>query len=149
MKVRRPKHFFRDNGPMPAELELVLKLPDHFENKTEFLAELRRRIAAVEQACADERQRTGRRVMGRRRVLEQSWRDSPDSREPRRNLRPRVAARDPSLRIATLQRNKEWQAAYRQARIDWLAGIPTEFPYGTYWLRRFANVRVKPPSQFN
>jgi hypothetical protein len=47
----------------------------------------------------------------------------------------------------TLQRNKEWQAAYHDARRDWLAGARVEFPYGTYWLRRFANVPVKPPSQ--
>ncbi len=24
---------------------------------------------------------------------------------------------------------------------------PAQFPYGTYWLRRFVNVRVKPPPE--
>jgi len=147
MKAHRPKHFFREDGPMPPEVELVLKLPDHLEGKAEFLAELRRRITAVEEECARERQRTGRHVLGRRRVLRQSWRDSPTSREPRRNLRPRVAARDKELRIATLQRNKEWRLEYRDARAKWLAGLPAEFPFGTYWLKRFANVRVKPPPE--
>jgi hypothetical protein len=100
----------------------------------------------VEEACARERQRTGARVIGRRRILRQSWRDSPTSREPRRKLRPRVAARDKEVRIAALQRNKEWEAEYRDA---YRAGLPAEVPYGTYWLRRFANVRVKPAPEAN
>lgn len=147
MRAHRPKHFFREKGPMPPEVELLLGLPDDFEGKEEFLAELQQRIQAVEDACALERQRTGRRVIGRRGILRQSWRDSPTSREPRRNLRPRVAARSQWVRIAALQRNKEWQAEYREARIRWKAGDVCAFPYGTYWLKRFAHVRVNPPPE--
>ena len=147
LRAHRPKHFFRKDGPMPAEVELVLKLPDDFENKAEFLAELQRRVTAVEEECARERQRTGRRVLGRRGVLRQSWRESPTSREPRRGLRPRVAARNKWLRIAMLQRNQQWAADYRDAFEKFRAGLPAEFPYGTYWLKRFANVTVKPPPE--
>src|SRR5690606_13280713 len=93
MKAHRPKHFFDADGTMPPEVELVLKLPDHIDGKAELLAELERRIAAAEEKYARERHRTGRRVLGRRCVLRQSWRETPTSREPRRNLRPRVAAR--------------------------------------------------------
>jgi hypothetical protein len=147
LKARRPTHFFRHDGPMPAEIELVLALPDELEGKAEFLAELERRITHVEEVCARERLRTGRRVVGRRTILRQSWRDSPTSHEPRRGLRPRVAARNKWARIAALQRNHSWQQEYRRARILWKAGVDVEFPYGTYWLARFANVRVKPPPQ--
>lgn len=149
MRATRPKHFFRPDGTMPEHVELRVKLPDHFEAKEAFLAELRLRIRAVEQKCAEERQRSGRTVIGRRRVLRQSWRESPSSYEPRRRLRPRVAARNKWLRTAALQRNKEWQRAYRDARERWLEGQEVEFPYGTYWLRRFANVNVAPPPQFS
>lgn len=148
MKARRPAHFFRTDGPMPPEVELEVKLPDHLEGRTELLSSLRQRIAAVEDECTRERQRKCWRIVGRRRVLRESWRDCPTSREPRRNLRPRVAARDKQQRIMVLQRNKEWLIAYREARAQWLRGEPVEFPFGTYWLRRFANVRVK-PQQFN
>lgn len=148
MKARRPKHFFRENGPMPAEVELELKLPAYVENKPVFLAELQRRITAVEDECIRERAKTGRRIVGRRQVLETSWRDSATSREPRRNLRPRVASRDKWVRIAALQRRKEWQLEYREARAKWLLGIRVEFPYGTYWLRRFAGVLVRPPPPY-
>lgn len=109
-----------------------------------FLAELRHRSRR-----SAERTRTGRRVIGRRSILRQSWRDSPTSREPRRNLRPRVVARTVWARVAALQRNKQWQAEYRLARELWLAGFDVEFPYGTYWLQRFANVKVKPPPAAN
>src|SRR5690606_15076115 len=84
-----------------------------------FLAELERRIAEVEEQCARERMQSGRRVVGRRCILRQSWRDSPTSREPRRNLRPRIAARNKADRIAAIQRNKQWQAEYRSARQQW------------------------------
>lgn len=144
MRATRPKHFFRDDGPMPAEIELTLELPAHFEGKEEFLARLRQRIAEVEHLCASARQATGRCVVGRRRILRQSWRDSPTSHEPRRGLRPRVASRSKWARIAALQRNKQWQAEYREARRRWKSGELVEFPFGTYWLQRFAHVRVKP-----
>lgn len=147
IKAKRPRHFFRDDGPMPEEVELTLGLPADFPEKQAFLAELERRIAEVEDQCARERMQSGRRVVGRRCILRQSWRDSPTSHEPRRNLRPRVAARSKPDRIAALQRNQEWQAAYRSARLLWLAGFEVEFPYGTYWLRRFAHVNVKPPPE--
>lgn len=145
IRAHRPKHFFRDEGSMPEEVELELGLPEDFKDKDEFLRELSRRIALVEEQCASERMRTGRRIVGRRTILRQSWRDSPTSWEPRRNLRPRVAAKSKWMRIATLQRNKQWEAEYKNARLLWLAGFDVEFPHGTYWLKRFANVPTKPP----
>jgi hypothetical protein len=149
IKATRPRHFFRADGPMPEELELQLGLPEDFPEKGAFLAELERRIAETEEQCARERMESGRRVMGRRCILRQSWRDTPTSREPRRNLRPRVAARDKFQRIAMLRRNKEWLAEYRSARLRWLAGFDVEFPFGTYWLHRFARVPIRPPSISN
>lgn len=145
LPASRPAHFFRADGDMPAEVELELKLPDHFEGKEEFLAELGRRIAAVEEACSRERQQTGGRVLGRRRVLRQSWRDSPTSHEPRRDLRPRIAARSKWARVAVLQRNRAWEGVYTKARLAMLAGLPAVFPYGTYWLHRFTNLPAMPP----
>ena len=132
---------------MPAEIELSLGLPDDFPDKEEFLGALRRRIAEVEDAHALERQRTGRRVVGRRGVLRQAWHATSTSHLPRRTLKPRVAARDPSLRSAKIRHDKVWQTAYREARLCMTAGEPYEFPYGTYWLRRFANVPVAPPPE--
>jgi putative transposase len=140
LHATRPRHFFRTNGPMPAAVTLNLTLPPELGDPQQLLAELRRRVAAEEAAAAAERRRTGARVLGRRAIQRQSWRDCPATREPRRNLRPRIAARSQWARIEAIGRNREFLTAYRNARACWIAGTPIPFPIGTYWLRRFAHV---------
>ena len=140
LHATRPRHFFRPEGTMPAAVTLPLGLPPELGDPEQFLDELRQQVAAAEAAVAVERRRTGAGVLGRRTIQRQSWRDSPVSREPRRQLRPRVAARSQWSRIEALLRNREFLAAYREARDRWIAGEAIAFPIGTYWLRRFAHV---------
>lgn len=142
IRARRPAHFFRVEGPMPAEVTLQLTLPPELGDPAEIRRAVRDGVAQVEAEQAALRAREGRSVLGRRRILRQSWRDSPTTLEPRRTLNPRVAARSMWHRIEALLRNKAFVAAYRAARLLWLAGIPTVFPAGTYWLHRFAGVPV-------
>jgi REP element-mobilizing transposase RayT len=142
LQARRPRHFFRPDGPMPEEVELRLTIPAELGPEAEVLAELRDRVLAVEAEREAERQRTGRRVLGRRAVLQQSWRGYPSSVEPRRNLRPQVASRSKWSRIEALLRNRAFIEDYLRARDAWRVGSEVAFPPGTYWLRRFANVSV-------
>jgi REP element-mobilizing transposase RayT len=142
LRARRPLHFFRPKGPMPKELEMRLTIPPELGPEAEVLAELRDRVRAVEVEHDAERQRTGRRVVGRRGVLAQSWRGQPTSWEPRRGLRPQVAARSKWARVEALQRNQAFLEDYVQARERWRDGTLVVFPRGTYWLRRFAYVPV-------
>ena len=144
MRATRPSHFFRDDGRMPAEAALRLVLPPELGDPAELRRVLRERVEKVENHFAQLRARTGRRVLGRQRVLRQSWRDSPTSTEPRRNLRPKVAAKNTWARVEALQRDRQFVADYRAARLRWLAGLPAVFPAGTYWLHRFAGVTVAP-----
>lgn len=139
LRARRPR-FFRADGTMPEWVELTPTIPPELGDPDEVIAELKKRIAEVEEASARERARTGRQVVGRRRILRQSWRESPTSHEPRRNLRPRVAARSKWARIARLQYSKAFYADYRAAYARWRVGLPAVFPPGTYWLARFAGV---------
>jgi REP element-mobilizing transposase RayT len=136
LRATRPKHFFREDGVMPAEVTLHLTIPRELGDPDVFRSEVRKGVVAVEEQKRQERAETGRRVVGRARILRQSWRDSPTSHEPRRTLNPRVAARSKWHRIEALQRNKAFVAEYKAARLDWLAGISVVFPAGTYWLRR-------------
>ena len=122
LRAERPRHFFRADGSMPEEIALRQSIPDVLGPEDELLAELAARVKVAEAEAAAERCRSGRRVLGRRQVLHQSWHDRPDSREPRRNLRPRVAARSVWSRIEALLRNREFVRAYRDARATWLAG---------------------------
>jgi REP element-mobilizing transposase RayT len=140
--ARRPRHFFREDGPMPEEVTMYLTIPPELGPRDEIVRDLEERVTAVERQLADERNRTGRRVIGRRNVKLQDWRDSPETFEKRRGLKPTVKAKNKWARIEALQRNKAFVVAYRVARRLWLAGFETCFPPGTYWLRRFAGVRV-------
>lgn len=74
--------------------------------------------------------------------MRQDWQARPTTHEPRRNLRPQLAARSRWARFEAIARNREFLAAYREARADWLAGLAAVFPSGTYWLRHFAQVPV-------
>jgi REP element-mobilizing transposase RayT len=142
LRATRPLHFFRRDGAMPPELEMSVAIPPELGTAGEVLAELRERVRAVEDERAAERQRTGRRVLGRRAVLAQSWRERPTTCEPRRNLRPQVASRSRWARIEALVRNRGFAAEYTGARKRWRAGASAVFPRGTYWLQRFASVPV-------
>jgi len=139
----RPRHFFRPDGPMPETVSLPLVIPPELGDCDQVLAELRTAVLAKEADIAAERRRSGAAILGRRGVKQQSWRDSPASREPRRNLRPTIAARSPWSRVEAILRNRHFLIAYRAARNAWLLGTPTTFPTGTYWLSRFANVPIE------
>ena len=141
--VKRPHWFFSDR--MPDEVTLHFRLPPEVGDEDEVLDRIRRRIAEVEEAEAARRAQTGARVLGRRAVRKQSWRDRPRTREPRFGLRPQVACRNRWARIEALQRNRDFLEAYSEARRLWLAGKPTLFPPGTYQLRCFAFVPVAEP----
>ena len=144
----RPRHFFRDkDGPMPEVISLFFPPPRAFKDLTpkEFAARVLERVRIVEETAAAERRRTGARVLGRRAVLDQKWRDRPVSREPRRQLNPRVAARSKWSRIEALLRNLAFRDAYTAARAALVAGIrDVIFPAGTYWLRRFTRALCAP-----
>ncbi|MGE0550476.1 MAG: hypothetical protein AB7R00_25655 [Kofleriaceae bacterium] len=142
LRATRPQ-FFRADGPMPAVVEYAPTIPPELGDPDEVIEELRKRIAAEETECA--RTRTFP-VVGRRRILRQSWRSVPTSHRHHRELSPRVASRNKWKRIERLQYNALWLAEYQAARALWLAGLPAEFPPGTYWLARFANVQIRGPS---
>jgi len=135
LHATRPRHFFRRDGAMPEAVTLHLVLPPELGDPAQLRGELRQQVAAAEAAVAAERRRIGAAVLGRRQILRQSWRDSPGSREPRRTLRPIIAARSQWARIEALLRNREFLVAYREARDRWIAGEASAFPIGTYWLR--------------
>ncbi len=143
--IQRPRHFFRDAGPMPPEVTLELVIPPELGDPDEARRILRERVAFVEDDLAATRARTGVPILGRRAILRQPWWGQPSTHAPRRGLRPRVAARSFWPRLEALLRNRDFVSSYREARARWLAGLAAVFPIGTYWLRRFANVPVTEP----
>ncbi len=142
IRAKRPRHFFRANGPMPAEVTLQLTIPPELGDAETIAQWLRENVAVFEETKRLERMKSGRGVLGRRQVMRQSPFAAPTSDEAQREIRPRLAARGRWSRIEALRRNRDFIAAYRVARTEWLAGKAVKFPPGTYWLRRFAGVPI-------
>lgn len=131
--VRRPDHFFDPDGTLPDEATLQLAPPRGFASISDFHEQLTAALAVLEAEAVRER-RGG--FLGSARVLAQRPTSRPASIEPRRTMKPRVAARDKWKRIEALGRVVEFVAAYRAA---WLARRSGKsrviFPSGTYQLR--------------
>jgi hypothetical protein len=149
LRATRPKHFFAENGTMPADVMLHMTIPPELGDRESIVAEVRARVEAVEIDEARKRAQSGKRVLGRYRILRQSWRDSPTSHEPRRGLRPTFTARSLWALLEAAQRKREFAAEYQRARLALISGNPIPFPHGTYWLRRFVGVEVVAPEKSN
>jgi REP element-mobilizing transposase RayT len=143
MRAVRPFHFFRDDGEMPQVLEMPLTIPPELGCRDAVVAEVRAGVEAVEKAVRTDRLACGKRVLGRKHVLAQSWKASPTSERARGGLRPRFAGSGPA-RVAALLAYRQFLVDYAMARGEWLAGRPAIFPAGTYWLARCAAVPVAP-----
>jgi putative transposase len=150
LTAKRPRHFFREDGDMPENIALEICRPKCFDNFTdrEFAKLVLERVRGVEDDVAAERRLNGTAVLGRRAVLAQKWSHRPGTREPRRQLDPRVAARSKWSRIEALMRNRDFRAAYAAARKEFVEGVrDVVFPAGTYWLRRFVQAICAPGSE--
>jgi putative transposase len=143
MRAHRPPWFFSEDGTMPEEITLELVIPAVLGPAEALIAEVRAGVEAVEHEMRAHRAKTGAGIVGRKRVLEQDWRSSPTSIEPRRTLRPRFAG-GVDVRIPALLVYRAFLAEYRDARECWQTGGTALFPPGTYWLARFAPVSVAP-----
>jgi putative transposase len=155
MHATRPKMFFTEN--MPESVEFAVGVPEGaggWKNGGDggaaaFVGGVASGIAEVEAAARQQRMETGRRVVGRAVVLRQSPFSSPTSHAPRRQMSPRVKCGSKWHRIEALTRNRAFVQAHRKARICWLAGLPFEFPLGTWNLRHLVapGAQAPPPDR--
>ena len=148
IEVARPGVFFRDNGPTPPTAKLELVPPPGFEEMgTEgFVQMLREELEAREMDLRGQHRAAGRTVLGPRAVLEQDPFSYPHSCEPRRNLNPRVGARNKWRRIEAIKRLRSFVRDHAEALATYLKGERyVLFPAGTYWARVFLGVRCLEP----
>jgi REP-associated tyrosine transposase len=132
LEFERPAHFFDSAGYLPERIGLTLAVPPGCGSLEEFRTRLEAALAEREAKAASER--TG--FLGVTRVLKQRVLDRPASRERRRQLRPRFAARDQGRRLELARRLKVFLAEYREALLAWREGNrDVAFPMGTYHMR--------------
>jgi hypothetical protein len=138
LTIRRPRRFFREEGPMPEEVTLQAARLEGFEYLaseawSKMIADA---VHDAEDSARRERVETGRNIVGRKAILRANPTDSPNTVEPRRNLRPHVACNNKPLRIAALTALRAFRAAYHQARASFVAGVrDVVFPLGTYAMK--------------
>jgi putative transposase len=139
----RPDGFFNPRGPLPAQLILQTTRPDIFPQLSDH--ELRERLKQkVSELVVQARRKlaaAGRRFVGARAVVRQSFYDYPRTEEAPRRIVPRVAASDAAKRSAGLRMLADFVRAYRAAWRAWRRGNrDVLFPPGTYALRVHAGV---------
>lgn len=126
--IPRPNEFFRDR--MPEEVELVLSRPPSFEKLSD--AEMLELVRADVARREAEHRKLGK-AAGMKAVRQQDWWECPESFDPRRRMKPTLAARNKWARIEALQRAKEWLTAYYAALEQFVGGNrEVEFPLGTW-----------------
>jgi len=142
-KCRRPKHFFREEGPTPKSLKLTIApIPLGELRAREVMELLGRSVKERERAIRAKAKEEGKKFLGVDRVLAQKPTDTPWSKEPRRRLSPRLALRDKWRRIELLQRLKSFWREHKEARAAFIAGQrDVVFPAGTYLMRIQYDVR--------
>lgn len=115
----KPSRFFDpSNGDLPDVVQLHFRRAPGFErlSQVEYAKLVRDNVTQAEAKAAAERLEKGIRIVGRKAVLRQHWNASPNTREPRRRLSPRVACKNTWARIEALQRNQAFLDLYRAAR---------------------------------
>jgi REP element-mobilizing transposase RayT len=142
--VKRPHLFF--SSRMPESISFRLSVPPRFDgDRAQWADQVRAQVADAEKAAAAKRAIAGVRVVGRKRVLAASPFDRPDSREPRGQLRPLIAAKNLEARIGALTALEEFRRLYYKARAAFCAGLRSVlFPVGTFGLVHYCRVSVTP-----
>ena len=144
---KKPDWFFDPkNRELPDEVSITLKrpkdvLPELTDDELSDL--LMQKVRSREAEYRDERRKQGKRFMGESKIRKQHWNKIPSSYEERFKMAKRVYSRNPKRRRKMLERDRAWRAEYADARRRFYAGeTHVQFPYGTYWMRRFAGVNV-------
>jgi REP element-mobilizing transposase RayT len=143
LTATRPKHFFRDDGEMPEFVSLRITRPHGFQDlgQSGWASLVTERVRAAEAEHRERRTAKGISVFGRARILAQMPFTCPESHAPRFKMSPRVAAKSKWARIEALRRSRGFMDKYRDAFRGHMAGLAgIVFPFGTYWMRKFAKV---------
>jgi len=143
----RPKFFFRPDGDLPEVVTIPIVRPRGFASPTqaEWNKLVTDRVRDVEADHRERRRIAGKTVLGRQAILRQKPSDSPNSPEPHFGISPRMAAKRKWPRINAIGSLKAFREKYRVAIRSWMDGLTSVvFPYGTYWMLKFARVACEP-----
>jgi REP element-mobilizing transposase RayT len=147
MSATRPAHFFRADGDQPDFIDVPIYRPHGFLSMptAEWRSLVEQRVRAAETEHRERRHAAGKTVLGRDAILAQAPSGSPVTGEPHFHISPHIAAKNKWARIEAIGRSKAFLESYLSAIKSWMAGLSNAvFPYGTFWMRRFAQVACTP-----
>ncbi len=104
VEVARPAVFFRPNGPTPATVPFQVVPPAGLGDlpPDEFVRILNEELKLREADLRLQHRQAGRPILGQKAVLAQNPFSYPAGKEPRRNLNPRIAAKNKWRRIEAI-----------------------------------------------
>lgn len=137
--IERPSFFFREGGPAPKEVTLRIEAPPGFGGVEAWRKRISEALKACERACLKERRDAGLGAAGASKAARVRVGEAPRTRELWFRMRPSIAAREKSVRIAAIRALRAFREAYRAALTRFRDGeTDVEFPAGTWWMVRHA-----------
>jgi putative transposase len=137
--AKRPRGFSDpERTTLPDEVRIQLTAPPAWRGSfAEWAATIRAGVELEERRAAEKRAATGGRVLGRKAVLAASPTQRPKTIAPRRQMKPRIAAKNLFARLAAIDALEDFRLAYAIAREKFLAGERVvAFPPGTWFMVR-------------
>jgi putative transposase len=134
--AKRPRGFSDpERTVLPDDVQIQLAAPPGWRGSfAEWAATIRARVELEERRAAAKRAVTGDRVLGRKAILAASPTQRPKTIAPRRQIKPRIAAKNLFARLSAIDELEDFRHAYALAREKFLAGErDVAFPPGT-WL---------------
>jgi hypothetical protein len=147
-RIEMPNVFFNPNGDLPSSLIFETTRPPIYQHLglTELADRLHEAVQRLVRNAREALAKVGRRFVGAREVLQESFQDRPATDELRRSCIPRIAAKHTPQRIDAIKKLKLFLRDYRIAWRAWRGGQRNQvFPAGTYALRVQAGVTCRPP----
>ena len=133
--VERPKVYFREDGRMPARVELRAVIPHGLrgESKKDWIARVRTAVRKRQSELAKDRKKP---VLGLKAILKMHPLAAPKTEAPRSKLRPHLACKDNERMKGERLALKQFRADHEKMRIRLRDGEgKVVFPEGTYRMR--------------
>jgi len=140
-RSKRARYVGKSKLPEVAQFKLVRPPIRPELSDAELRAAIRAEVTKIENELIAQRRRTGRRVMGWKRVVAMHYLDIPNEKEEYFGVRPTFSGDDEVARQKARARRKRFLADYYAARDRFFAGIrDVVFPFGTWLMKRIFKV---------
>lgn len=138
---KRSMYCGRIKCPEVARIQLVQPPGIGDEKARHTRAQVRSQIKSFEKQAKTERDEAKQKPLGMAKVRSFHPTDSPCNLETHFDTEPQVSCEDPALRRSIIRRIEEFISRYRASLEEYRKNKNTQFPEGTWWMKRCLNQR--------